>query len=544
VLAIREIRAIYNEGAYAVAATIRKLYEMIEVEDERVHRLVASANAAHLRKIEQLTTRIRRLEEELAGKVRQVHQLNLSVKELNKQLKEARRQTRQAQERHLAHLIKDSRNSSLPPSTDRRKRTRSLRQRSGRKPGGQVGHPGTTLSFVERPDRLILHAPADCYLCGSSLAESEVARTERRQVHDLPPQKMEVTEHQAQTKVCGRCGAENKAEFPVGVKAPVQYGAGVRSVAAYLMGYQLLPYDRCAEAMDDLFACPLSPGTLATLLKKGAGELVGAEMLIREGLRESAVLGVDETGLRVSQRQDWVHVSSTEKLTLLIHDRRRGRLAISGIDILPRYEGVCVHDGFSSYDQYRQCRHAQCNAHLLRELNYVIETSKPQWAQEMKALLLEIKAAVDAKREGGRRRLPPRQEKEFRRKYDEVVGQAEKLYGRLERKRGRSKKPKVRESPIKAAARKLASRLKDKKDHVQLFMHDLSVPFDNNQAERDLRMLKVKQKVSGCFRTDRGAEEFCRLRSYVSTMKKQGHRVMDTIKSLFAGKVLMPALRC
>jgi transposase len=163
---------------------------------------------------------------------------------------------------------------------------------------------------------------------------------------------MEVTEHQTQTKVCGRCGAENKGEFPAGIKAPVQYGAGGRSVAAYLLGYQLLPYDRCAEALADLFGCPLSPWTLATLLKGCAGELIGAEMLIKEGLRESAVLGVDETGLRVARRQDWVHVSATEKLTLLIHDRWRGQPAISGIDILPRYEGVCVHDGFSSYDQY------------------------------------------------------------------------------------------------------------------------------------------------------------------------------------------------
>src|SRR5947209_13990958 len=255
---------------------------------------------------------------------------------------------RQAQERHLAHLMKDSRNSSMPPSQDRRKRTRSLRERSGRKPGGQVGHPGTTLGFVEKPDRLIIHAPQACYLCGSVLAGSEVACTERRQVHDLPPQKIEVTEHQVQTKVCCRCGAENKAVFPAGIKAPVQYGVGGRCVAAYLMGYQLLPYDRCAEAMDDLFGCALSPGTLATLLKGCAGELVGAEMLIKEGLRESAVLGVDETNLRVSKQQDWVHVSATEKLTLLIHDRRRGERATSGIDILPRYEGVCVNDGFGS----------------------------------------------------------------------------------------------------------------------------------------------------------------------------------------------------
>jgi len=214
--------------------------------------------------------------------------------------------------------------------------------------------------------------------------------------------------------------------------------------------------------MNDLFGCRLSAGTLATLLKGCAGELVGAEMIIKEGLRQAAVLGVDETNLRVAKRQDWVHVSATDKLTLLAHDRRRGAPAIDEVDILPRYKGVAVHDGFSSYERYGQCRHAKCNAHILRELNYVIETSKPQRAAEMKALLLEIKGAVDGAREGGRTRLSPRQEKEFRRKYDEVVGQAEKLYGKLERKRGRSKKPKVAESPLLAAARKLACRLRDK----------------------------------------------------------------------------------
>jgi hypothetical protein len=169
-LAMREVRAIYHQGVYAVASTIRQLYEMIETDDERVHRLVAAATAAHLHKIEQLRGRIAKLEEELAVKARQVHRLELTAKELYKELKEARAQTRQARERHLAHLMKDSQNSSMPPSQDRRKRTRSLRERSGRKPGGQVGHPGTTLQFVEKPDRLVIHAPRDCYLCGSSLA--------------------------------------------------------------------------------------------------------------------------------------------------------------------------------------------------------------------------------------------------------------------------------------------------------------------------------------------------------------------------------------
>ena len=541
----REIRAIYGQGIEAVETTIRQLYEMIEVEDERVHNLVASATVAHLQKIEHLTGRINRLEAELASKVRQVHQLNLTVKELNQELKEARQQTRQAREAHLATVMKNSQNSSQPPSTDpHKKRTRSLREQSGRKPGGQVGHPGQTLGFVEQPDRLVIHALESCSLCGSSLSESVIKGSERRQVHDLPPQQVEVTEHQAPTKVCGRCGTQNKAEFPAGVNAPVQYGAGVKSVAAYLMGYQLLPYERCAEAMNDLFNCHLSPGTLATLLKRCAGELVEPMMLIEEGLRKSSVIGVDETSLRVAGRQDWVHVTATDNLTLLVHAKRRGTPAITEIDILPQYQGVCVHDGFSSYDQYGQCRHAQCNAHILRELNYVIDTSKAAWAREMKTLLLDIKGAVGEASAAGKKQLTVRQKSEFLSKYNQVVVAAGKLYEPLRKKKGRAKTAGTRESPITAAARKLVNRLAAKRDEILLFMHDFLVPFDNNQSERDLRMLKVKQKISGCFRTSVGAQEFCRLRSYVATMKKQGRSVMETIKSVFAGTIIMPALRC
>jgi transposase len=306
---------------------------------------------------------------------------------------------------------------------------------------------------------------------------------------------------------------KNKAQFPSGCNAPAQYGAGVRGVAAYLMGYQLLPYDRCAEAMNDLFDCRLSVGTLSTIFKECSSELTEPLLLIKEGLSKSEVLGVDETNLRVNQQQEWVHVSSTDKLTLLVHDKRRGTAAIEQIGILSGYKGVAVHDGFSAYDQYAQCRHAQCNAHILRELNYVIETSQPAWAAEMKALLLEIKVVVDKARESGRKKLPPCQQAKFLRKYDERSEAATKLYGTLQRKKGRAKKPPAAESPIRAAGRKLAGRLKAKRADILLFMDDFSVPFDNNQSERDLRMLKVKQKISGCFRTGVGAEEFCRLRS-------------------------------
>jgi transposase len=543
-LSQHQIRIIYDEGVEAVAATISQLYEMIETDDERVQKLIARATSMHLKKIEQLTSRINHLEEELARKGREVRRLELTVKALNKELNEAREQTRLAREAHLAHILKNSQTSSLPPSTDIHKRTRSLRERSGRKPGGQVGHRGVTRELVEKPDHLVIHEPETCSLCGSSLIECKVEGSERRQVHDFPPLKVEVVEHQAETKVCDRCGMKNKAKFPDGIKAPVQYGEGIRSVAAYLMGYQLLPYDRCAEAMNDLFGYRLSAGTLATIVKECAHELKDSLLLIKEGISKSEVVGVDETNLRVHQKQQWVHVSATEKLTLLVHDKRRGAAATESIGILAGYKGVCVHDGLTAYDHYQQCQHSLCNAHILRELNYVIETSKASWAKEMKQLLLEIKAAVGVASEAGKKRLGLSQETEFLGRYEQIVSEAGKLYPPLQRKKRGATTRRKRESPIVAAARKLVNRLNTKRAQILLFMTDFRVPFDNNQAERDLRMLKVKQKISGCFRTEKGAAEFCQMRSYVSTMKKQGHSVMATIRSVFAGKTMMPTLRC
>jgi len=466
-LSQHEIRVIYKQGVASVASTISKLYEMIETDDERVHKLVASATAAHLKMIEQLTVRIAKLEVELANRVRQIHQLNGTVKELKQQLKEAQAQARHAKEAHLATVIKNSQNSSKPPSTDTHKKTRSLREQSGKKVGGQLGHPGTTLEFVDKPDHLVIHSLENCHLCGSSLSDIGVTGNERRQVHDLPRQKIEIIEHQSQTKVCGGCGTTNKATFPAGVNAPVQYGKGIRSVVAYLLGYPLLPYERCAETMNDLFDCRLSPGTLATIFKECSRDLTEPLMLIKAELSKSEVLGVDETNLRVKQKQVWVHVSSTDQLTLLVHDKRRGTAAIENIGILSGYKGVAVHDGFTAYDQYRQCRHSLCNAHILRELNYVIETSKPGWAIQMKKLLLDIKAAVSKAGEAGKKRLALRQKKELLSQYDRIVAEAGKLYEPLKRKKGRVKTRRPKESPMAAAARKLVNRLCARRDEIR-----------------------------------------------------------------------------
>jgi len=236
VLSHHQIRVIYEEGVESVTQTIRQLSEMSEVEDERLQRIIASTTTAQLKKIEELTARITQLEAELLNRLRQLHrqqltiaelnrhiaQLQDQVKGLNKQLTEAREQTRIAREAHLATVMKNSQTSSLPPSTDTHKRTRSLRERSGRKPGGQVGHRGMTREIIEQPDHLIIHAPETCRLCGSSLIECVVEESERRQVHDFPQPKIEVVEHQVQTKVCGRCGMKNKAKLPAGVASPVQ----------------------------------------------------------------------------------------------------------------------------------------------------------------------------------------------------------------------------------------------------------------------------------------------------------------------------------
>jgi transposase len=230
--------------------------------------------------------------------------------------------------------------------------------------------------------------------------------------------------------------------------------------------------------MNDLFNCQVSAGTLASIFTEGARETVEPLLLIKEGISKSEVIGVDETNLRVKQQQQWVHVSSTDHLTLLVHDKRRGTTAIESIGILTGYKGVCVHDGFSAYDQYGHCQHSLCNAHILRELNYVIETSKASWAQEMKRLLLEIKEEVGKEREGGKKRLAVKQSKEFLSRYERIVSEVGKLYEPLRRKKRGAKTRRTKESPIVAAARKLVNRLVAKRDEILLFMTDFRVPFD------------------------------------------------------------------
>jgi transposase len=353
---------------------------------------------------------------------------------------------------------------------------------------------------------------------------------ERRQVVELMPAKLKVTEHRAEVVRCSFCGRRTKAGFPAGVSATVQYGPSIMARALYLHDYQLLPYARAAEAMRELFGCAISAGTLSTAVRRCAAGLIQTEVKIKRGLRRSPIIHADETGLRVKGKLAYVHVASNAHLTHYAADVRRGKAAIDEIDILPSYRGTCVHDGWLSYTHYSGCRHALCGAHLLRELTYFEELSEvtKAWASPLKDLLLEMKGV--AEREDAQ--APAWQVKELTARYDRLVAEGQEA----------QPPPDVPQSAWRQA-RNLLRRLVRRKEEVLLFLSDPSVPFDNNLAERDLRMVKLQQKVSGCFRTGEGASRFCRIRGYLSTMRKQGRGVMPALEGACRGAPLSAGKR-
>ena len=295
-------------------------------------------------------------------------------------------------EQELQGLKADSHDSSKPRSRDSHerkqlKRRSTRRERSGkRRPGGQPEHPGTTLRQVERPDQVELHEVKQC-ACGSSLVDEPVVDWERRQVWDVPPIRVEVSEHRAQRKRCRSCGKLNRAEFPEAVTQPVQYGARLQGIAAYLKNYGLLPYQRTAELFEDLLSIPISVGTLASINELCGQRLVAVNESIRRALREQPVIGVDETGMSVEGELWWLHVADTEQLTCYGAHRKRGREAMADMDILPEFEGVAVHDHWQSYFGH-DCEHGLCNAHHLRELTFVEEQYGQKWASDLQDLLL------------------------------------------------------------------------------------------------------------------------------------------------------------
>lgn len=435
---------------------------------------------------------------------------------------------------------KTSRNSSKPPSGDGfAKRTKSLRKKSERPSGGQKGHPGSTLEWRASVDEIITHAVSECGCCGGSLRAVAVLEHELRQVHELPPMRLQVIEHQAEIKCCTQCQWLSRGEFPADVNSPVQYGSGIRGLMVYLMDGQLLPSARTCEVLSEVLGCEVSEGTLYNARAQCFEQLAPVEAQIKESIQKAAVVHFDETGLRVNRQLWWLHVACTLGLTYYFVHPKRGQEAINEMAVLPTFKGISVHDGWRSYFLY-SCVHSLCNAHHLRELRFIVERYEQPWAAEMMTLLVEIKTAVETAKIEADSVLTLPQLIEFEQRYQTLLASGfnanppPPVDETVPKKRGR-----LKQSPPK----NLLDRLRDHQAAVLAFMHDFQVPFDNNQAERDVRMMKLKQKISGCFRSAAGARQFCRIRGYISTLRKQGISVLNALKSTFTGSPILPSFQ-
>jgi transposase len=461
-----------------------------------------------------------------------IDQQQLLIEGLQQQADLLKEQVQALQER----LKKDSHNSHLPPSADRfHRQPKSLRKKSKQKPGGQSGHPGSTLMLSPAPDLVLVHPVERCQHCQRDLRAVERLQVERRQVVDLPPKRVVVIEHQAEQKWCPACQQISAAVFPDDVRAPVQYGAAFGAVGVYLVQQQLLPYERACEVIEDLLGPTISVGTLQAVVQRCADSLAPVEQEIKAALAHAEVLHQDETGLSVAGKRHWMHVSATEHLTHYAVHPKRGKEALDAIGILQDFAGVSVHDGWRSYWQYA-CQHATCNVHHLRDLTFLHEEQHQAWAQQMKALLLDMKAAVEQARAEGRQSLHLLEVADWKAQYVALLAEGYRANPldpppKVGRK-GRRKQ---------SAARNLLDRLSKHQEAVLLFLDNFAVPFDNSLAERDLRMVKVQQKVSGCFRSEAFAGAFCRIRGYLSTLRKQGMAVLTALEQALVGHPLSPA---
>jgi transposase len=435
---------------------------------------------------------------------------------------------------------KDSKNSSKPPSADGfAKRTKSLRTKSGRKSGGQKDHPGSTLEWCEEVDEVFVHPVVDCTSCGASLENVEVLNLRCSQVHDLPPIKLVVHEHQAEEKCCPNCGVMNQGKLPTFVNSLVQYGPGLKGLMVYLMEGQLLPSERARELLEEVIGCEISEATLYNTRLRCYEQLATVESYIKSGIQVAPVVHFDETGMRVKNKLMWLHVACSDWLTAYFIDPKRGQLAMDAIDILPSFEGVSVHDGLASYSKY-DSTHALCNAHHLRELRFIVERYEQDWASEIMTLLVEIKTTVSTAQAAGETSLTFTQLADFERRYQELIEVGLIVNPPLPTD---LELPKPKGRPKQSPPKNLLDRLHLHQSAVLLFMHDWRVPFDNNQAERDLRMMKLKQKISGTFRSMEGAQQFCRIRGYISTLRKQGIQVLDALRLVFMETPLFPTLQ-
>ena len=481
-----------------------------------------------MEKVRRENERLRQENQELREILKQVMERLVAAEQTIKQLKE--------------QLGQNSHNSNWPSSRDKSRQKpnpKSLRKKTGRKVGGQKGHKGHTLELSPEPDVIENHRPAQCNHCQTPLAAGIAASDmTKRQVFDLPPLRFVTTEHQVETVLCPCCGEATTGEFPAGVTNPVQYGSQVKRLAIYLRHEQFIPYERERQLLADLFELPISAGSLQNFVNTAAAKVEPAMAAIKEAVTQAEVAHADETGFYINGQRHWLHTVSTEALTYYEPHARRGQKATDAIGILPEFKGTLMHDAWPAYFKYQQLVHALCNAHLLRDLAAVVENDQQQWAILMIACLLSAKQRVAEAYQAGETALPADSLARIDQIYDAIVWlglEENPLPDSQPRpgKRGRRKKTK---------ARNLVERFDKHKAAILRYIHNFKVPFDNNLAERDIRMMKVQQKISGCFRSWEGAQQFCRLRSYISTIRKQGLNVWEAIGSLFDDTVLMPQL--
>jgi transposase len=434
-------------------------------------------------------------------------------------------------------LKKNSHNSSKPPSSDGfGKRTKSLREKSDRSSGGQPGHPGSTLEWCAEPDSIVVYPVDTCSDCGFSLKNATVMNRELRQVHDLPWVQVTVTEHQCEVKSCPACNRLNRGQFPDTVQNGVQYGPNLQGLMVYLLDVQLLPSARVCELLAEVYGLEVSEGTLYNVRSRCFDALDEAEAEIRSAILDSPVVHFDETGFRVKNKLWWLHVACTDSLTFYFVHTKRGKIAMDAMNILPQFKGNASHDGLKSYTQYGS-KHSLCNAHHLRELIFIAERYVQVWASQMIALLVEMNEAVKGAKALEQTALESSQLAEFEQRYRDILqaGFAENPAVPIP-----EHQTKPRGRPKQHPAKNLLDRLQSHAEAVLRFIHNFDVPFDNNQAERDLRMMKLKQKTSGCFRSEQGAVIFCRIRGYLSTLRKQGANILDALVQLFMGDPISP----
>jgi transposase len=440
----------------------------------------------------------------------------------------------QAEVRRLRDTTaQNSRNSSRPPSTDRpeKPKPKSLRQKSGRKSGGQPGHSGRTLQFSDTPQHLQIHPLLECE-CGEDLSREAPVDFQRRQVFDLPALELQCTEHRVEVKECPCCQRTVVAAFPADIKAPVQYGKNLRALLAYFYDAQEGASLRIREMCAEMFGYAVSEGTLQAARQEQHQALEPFEERLRQILPQEPVLHADETSLPINKVNHWLHVLCTPLLTFFAVHLNRGKAAIEAIGIIPQFQGWLMHDFLSSYLGFENCLHTFCKSHLLRELIFLFEQHQQQWAKDLHDLFLDMLRWVQKRK--ARDALVP--EAQFRR--------WEKLYWKVLRA-GRRANPRTPEQhaksrPKQSKAQNLLDRLEGYDDCILAFLWAFELPFTNNEAERTFRMMKVRVKISGCFRTLEGARRHARIRSYISTLRKHGLPVLEYLSRALSGRPFLP----